>query len=47
MEIVVRAVVVFIFLWLVTRAVGRSTLGELSAFELLLYVVMGDLVQRR
>ncbi len=46
MEIVVRALVVFLFLWLVTRAVGRSTLGELSAFELLLYVTMGDLVQQ-
>jgi uncharacterized membrane protein YcaP (DUF421 family) len=46
MEIVVRAVVVFAFLWLVTRAVGRSTLGELSTFELLLYVTMGDLVQQ-
>jgi uncharacterized membrane protein YcaP (DUF421 family) len=46
MEIVVRAAVVFVFLWLVTRAVGRSTLGELSTFELLLYVTMGDLVQQ-
>src|SRR6478752_1327328 len=46
MEIVVRALVIFFFLWLVTRAVGRSTLGELSTFELLLYVTMGDLVQQ-
>ncbi len=46
MEIVVRAAVIFTFLWLVTRAVGRSTLGELSTFELLLYVTMGDLVQQ-
>lgn len=46
MEIVIRAAVVFAFLWLVTRAVGRSTLGELSTFELLLYVMMGDLVQQ-
>lgn len=46
MEIVIRALVVFVFLWLVTRAVGRSTLGELSTFELLLYVTMGDLVQQ-
>ncbi len=45
MEIVMRAVVVFFFLWLITRAVGRSTLGELTAFELLLFVTMGDLVQ--
>lgn len=46
MEIVVRAAVMFLFLWGVTRAVGRSTLGELSTFELLLYVVMGDLIQQ-
>lgn len=46
MEIVIRALVVFVFLWLVTRAVGRSTLGELSTFQLLLYVTMGDLVQQ-
>jgi uncharacterized membrane protein YcaP (DUF421 family) len=46
MEIVLRALVVFLFLWVVTRAVGRSTLGELSTFQLLLYVTMGDLVQQ-
>lgn len=46
MEIVIRALVVFLFLWIVTRAVGRSSLGELSTFELLLYVTMGDLVQQ-
>ena len=46
MEVVVRAAVMFFFLWLVTRAVGRSTLGELSTFQLLLYVTMGDLVQQ-
>jgi uncharacterized membrane protein YcaP (DUF421 family) len=46
MEIVIRALVIFVFLWVVTRAVGRSTLGELSTFELILYVTMGDLVQQ-
>lgn len=46
MELVVRALVMFMVLWVVTRAVGRSTLGELSTFELLLYVTMGDLVQQ-
>lgn len=46
MEIVIRALVVFLFLWLITRAAGRATLGELSTFELLLYVTMGDLVQQ-
>ena len=46
MEVVVRAVVMFAFLWAITRAVGRATLGELSTFQLLLYVTMGDLVQQ-
>ena len=46
MEIVFRALVIFFFLWIVTRAVGRSSLGELSTFQLLLYVTMGDLVQQ-
>ena len=46
MEIVIRAAVLFVFLWVVTRAVGRATLGELSTFELLMYVTMGDLVQQ-
>lgn len=46
MEIVVRAVVLFFFLWMITRVVGRSTLGELSTFELLLYVTLGDLIQQ-
>lgn len=45
MEIVYRALFMFFFLWVITRVVGRATLGELSTFELLLYVTMGDLVQ--
>lgn len=46
MEIVFRAVVVFAFLWFVTRVTGKATLGELSTFQLLLYIVMGDLIQQ-
>ena len=46
MEIVVRALIIWLFLWTVTRAVGRSTLGELSTFQLILFVTMGDLVQQ-
>jgi uncharacterized membrane protein YcaP (DUF421 family) len=46
MEIVIRALVIYFFLWMVTRSVGRSSLGELSTFQLLLYVTMGDLVQQ-
>ena len=46
MEVVLRAAVMFCFLWLVTRAVGKRELGQLSAFELVLLVSMGDLVQQ-
>jgi uncharacterized membrane protein YcaP (DUF421 family) len=46
MEIVVRAAVMYAFLWIVTRATGKSTLGELSTFQLVLYIVMGDLIQQ-
>lgn len=46
MDIVIRAAGAFIILWLATRAAGRSTLGELSSFELVLFVVLGDLVQQ-
>ena len=46
MEIVYRALFVFAFLWFITRVTGRATLGELSTFQLLLYVTMGDLIQQ-
>ena len=46
MEVVFRATFIFGFLWFITRVTGRSTLGELSTFQLLLYVTMGDLVQQ-
>jgi len=46
MEIVIRAAVIYFFLWIVIRALGRATLGELSSFQLVIYVAMGDLVQQ-
>ncbi len=46
MEIIVRATVVYAFLWLVTRGTGKRQLSEMTAFELVLLVTMGDLVQQ-
>lgn len=46
MEIVVRTVVIFFFILLLTRAIGRKELSELTAFELILLVTIGDLVQQ-
>lgn len=46
MEIVVRASIIFLFLWIITRALGKRELAQMSPFELVLLVVMGDLVQQ-
>src|SRR3954454_12596163 len=46
MDIVIRAAVVYLFVWLVLRALGKRELGELTAFELVLLFVIGDLVQQ-
>lgn len=46
MDIVIRSAVAFVFLWAITRLVGRSTLGELSSFQLIMFITMGDLVQQ-
>lgn len=46
MEIVFRAAVMYFFLWFITRVVGKRELGQMSAFELVLLVTMGDLIQQ-
>src|SRR6266542_3141450 len=46
MEIVVRTVIIFFFVLFLTRAMGKKELSELTAFELILLVTMGDLVQQ-
>jgi uncharacterized membrane protein YcaP (DUF421 family) len=46
MEIVARSAAVFFILWFLLRIMGKRELAELTAFELVLLVVMGDLVQQ-
>jgi uncharacterized membrane protein YcaP (DUF421 family) len=46
MDIVLRATVVFVFLLLLMRIVGRRELSSLEPFDLVLLVVIGDLVQQ-
>ena len=46
MDVIVRAAVVYVFVSLVLRALGKRELGELTAFELVLLFVIGDLVQQ-
>ena len=46
MEIIVRAAAIYFFVWVVTRSIGKRQLSELSAFQLILLVTIGDLVQQ-
>ena len=46
MDIVLRASAIFLFLWLLTRSLGRRELTQLNAFELVVIIVMGDMVQQ-
>ena len=46
MEIILRATVIYFFLWVVTRGIGKRELSEMTAFELILLVTMGDLIQQ-
>lgn len=46
MEMVLRASAIYFFLWALTRGLGKRELAEMSAFELLLLVCVGDLIQQ-
>jgi len=46
MDLVIRATVVFFFVFLITRVVGRRELSSLEPFDVILLVVLGDLVQQ-
>jgi uncharacterized membrane protein YcaP (DUF421 family) len=46
MDIVLRTVVVFAFLLVLTRVIGRRELSSLEPFDLILLIVLGDAVQQ-
>ena len=46
MDIVGRGIVIFAFLYVLMRAVGRRELSTLQPFDLILLVVVGDAVQQ-
>jgi uncharacterized membrane protein YcaP (DUF421 family) len=45
-DIVARAIVVFAFLLVLTRVIGRRELSSLQPFDLILLIVVGDAVQQ-
>lgn len=46
MDIVLRATFAYLFVFLLTRIVGRRELSTLQPFDLILLVMLGDLVQQ-
>ena len=46
MDVVVRAIVAFCFVLLLTRLIGRRELSSLEPFDLMLLIVIGDLIQQ-
>jgi uncharacterized membrane protein YcaP (DUF421 family) len=46
MDLTIRAVVLYFFVYLLTRVVGRRELSSLGPFDIILLVVMGDAIQQ-
>jgi len=46
MDSVLKAVVVFFVLWAIIRVSGRRTLGEMTAFDFVLFLIIGGSTQR-
>jgi uncharacterized membrane protein YcaP (DUF421 family) len=46
MDLAIRAVVIYIFIYTLTRIVGRRELSSLGPFDIILLVVIGDAVQQ-
>ena len=46
MDIALRATVIFLALYVVVRLLGKRELGQMTPFELIVLVVIGDLIQQ-
>jgi uncharacterized membrane protein YcaP (DUF421 family) len=46
MDVVIRSLVIFLLLWLVIRVSGKREVAQLSVFDLILLVTVGDLVSQ-
>ena len=46
MDLVLRAIVVFFFVLILTRVIGRRELSQLAPFNLILLIILGDAVQQ-
>src|SRR6266487_642539 len=46
MDLVLRAAVVFVFVLVLTRVIGRRELGSLAPIDLVLLIILGDALQQ-
>jgi uncharacterized membrane protein YcaP (DUF421 family) len=46
MDSIIKATIVFFALWAIIRVSGRRTLGEMSAFDFVLFMIIGGSTQR-
>ena len=46
MDLVVRATVIFVFLFVLTRIIGKRELSSLQPFDLILLIILGDALQQ-
>src|SRR5689334_4775498 len=46
MDLVVRAIFMFAFVYALTRVIGRRELSSLSPFDLILLIILGDAIQQ-
>jgi uncharacterized membrane protein YcaP (DUF421 family) len=46
MDLVLRAIAVFVFLIVLTRVIGKRELSSLQPFDLILLIILGDAVQQ-
>ena len=46
MDLAIRATVLFLFVFLLTRIMGKRELSSLEPFDLILLIVMGDAIQQ-
>ena len=46
MEILIRATVIYWFIWLVVRGAGKRSLADLTPLDMILLIVLGDILQQ-
>lgn len=46
MDTIIKSALIYLFLWAIVRLSGRRTIGQMTAFDLVLFLVISGAVQR-